>query len=588
MLLQVVKGIDAAATSAASNGGNDGGVNTEYFVKLAFYDISSDSAISSKPLRRSMGGEKGGAVRVPAQKATPAYELIAKGRVQTTLGDDAGEPTTTATGSEGEAPAASEGMAILSVDPVDYSFLRQGRAGVYQMRCQLSRNGQDYNVPSSSGGGEELGAAYSAFSSSTLFHSFTPQSARPACYVVDGLLQAIAQATEGSSPDALSIFDREIAVRGVGLLPSSCLPRGTSVVVQLSAGGDSMDAVSLFLPVQCESASSLKFNLTAGALTQLCAEMQSQQSAAGQQMEVHMSFFLKRLPNSQVAGTNASSLGHSSSNNSIVSSEEQNTTLLSETPLVFYLCKADAVKLEPNVLKKGSLTTAALRVSMVPKNEQKFPAASEDAVVRIHFPAALQLAPLSLHGPAVMMVDEPAGEGFAVEFDMPSLDACAQAAVSSLSREEISAAIGALDRVSVSLALDGGEAPPETVWCPFHFYSTLARYTLTPAAPPKGGFPVGAAVTLNLLEYCPSPSGADSCKVRVRGAAEDNFVEVNATATDNSTGASSSVSVQFAVPDVGKLPPGAVNGKEKLFYVDVSFDRGTSYDRAEAPQLQIK
>jgi hypothetical protein len=52
----------------------------------------------------------------------------------------------------------------------------------------------------------------------------------------------------------------------------------------------------------------------------------------------------------------------------------------------------------------------------------------------------------------------------------------------------------------------------------------------------------------------------------------------------------SNSSITFALPEAAKLNgiEPTMNGKDKMFFVDISVDGGVSFDKAEVPKLQIK
>ena len=67
----------------------------------------------------------------------------------------------------------------------------------------------------------------------------------------------------------------------------------------------------------------------------------------------------------------------------------------------------------------------------------------------------------------------------------------------------------------LSVALDGSTVPVPQQWSRLSFFRSLGRYSVVSpaAAPPKGGFPAGTAITLQLLDFCAPPCPAAAATV---------------------------------------------------------------------------
>ena len=172
----------------------------------------------------------------------------------------------------------------------------------------------------------------------------------------------------------------------------------------------------------------------------------------------------------------------------------------------------------------------------------------------------------------------------------------------------------------VSVWLDGKSMPSSDCWGKIYLYRDLAQeYTLLPAVPPKTGFTAGTTITLQLASHCPtappiSPSlmailsdevkasiVAQQCVVRVRGSEEDAAAGVSIpgrlieeeVSPDNTSSSSPMSIIDFVIPEGVRSSPGMTavqkTPKDKpVYYVDVSMDGGSIFDRASLPLLNLK
>lgn len=204
--------------------------------------------------------------------------------------------------------------------------------------------------------------------------------------------------------------------------------------------------------------------------------------------------------------------------------------------------------------------------------------------------------------------------------------------------------------IYISVSLDGCTIPPREEWCKLHYYRSLARYSLfSPAAPPKAGFTAGTSITLKLNDYCPEidehlasillehhskVEGNDNTNdenndtnddnreeenmnapapditmpplpqrftVRIRGAPTEEIPEGASVvcpaelSVEEDTEAEESNAlyslITFTIPTGVTATPGmtpVAKGKEKLFFVDISIDGGSTFDCAESALIQLK
>ncbi len=438
-----------------------------------------------------------------------------------------------------------DGSVVVECDPVDLGFLADsGRNVLFEMRCQISRNNQDFSV-----GG----------SVSSLYHCFSPVSVEPCCcYVVSTLETYLSQHPNEVGGNANNTFDREVIVRGESFLPVTRLPVGASVEVHIAPtvsvpkAEDEPEAPPLVLPVVCDSTTKLRFTLTLSALkllqTAMCA-------LGADQLPLRLAFFLRTVPTAE--------------------SVSEKVVSLSQTSLFYSVCRDCAVRISPNNLKRAALADRPQEVSIVRQDGTPFTFSSTNVQVRLHFSAGSEeRASILLKRDSVSMV-EAAADGAEPQFLVHALIGALESHDEAASRD-----LSSLSSLFVSLSLDGHDEPAEATWDKLCFYTSLAAYTAP--APPKGGFVGGASISLTLQEYCRPVQ--NSCKVRLRGVNEALAIEAAATLLDSG---SSSV-VQFTLPPEALKLDVVMNGKEKLLFVDVSIDAGVTYDKAESAMLQIK
>ncbi len=481
------------------------------------------------------------------QQSRPAaeFEVTVKSRLAT--GSDIAEPE------EGDRAVATPGgekdsSSVVVCDPVDLAFLAGGRSdAVFDMRCQISRNGQDFSP-------------LNFDSSSTVFHAFTPLALEPSCCYVVSALQKHLSSGGGNTAE----FDREVLVSGESFLPQNRLSAGTSVEVWLSTPAQEGDASEpIILPVTCESFTRLRFALSLDTLKPLLQAFSTQ--AGDGPLAVSLNFYLRQQK----------------------SSGAEVVTSLSNATLSYFLCKESPVLLQPFNLKRSVLVDGPQLLSVTKQDGSAFTFFSACLKARIHVPSLSQSVLLSDEDVFMRAVeDSETGRRYTIQIRLSALESY---------QELQDVDIAAVSQLFVSVSLDGEAVPAEETWGRLCLHSSLAKYAVATAAP-KGGFVAGASVTLTLEDYlAPPPAGLDAaaadssvCKVRLRGNNEAAAAEVAATMTSSPAGGALTCTVQFAVPpDCSKLDP-LVSGKDKLLYVDVSGDGGATFDRADSALLQIK
>lgn len=187
----------------------------------------------------------------------------------------------------------------------------------------------------------------------------------------------------------------------------------------------------------------------------------------------------------------------------------------------------------------------------------------------------------SEENPAPVPAEEEYIQGYKVEFDLPEYEVFAKKWASAVTSPE--GHVEPIHDLLFSLSLDGTKIPSEANWAKFSFYSDLAKYALQSAAP-KGGFTPGSAINLQLEVPCPSSL---PISVRLRGADASKAVVVHGQVQQPASG---HPTISFSLPDAAGISsnPPFVQGKEKLYYADISADKGLSFDDAAAPLIPIK
>lgn len=171
-------------------------------------------------------------------------------------------------------------------------------------------------------------------------------------------------------------------------------------------------------------------------------------------------------------------------------------------------------------------------------------------------------------------------KGYRVEFELPEYAALQKKWANVLTNAE--GGLEELSTIQLSFSLDGTVLPQETSWASLGFYSDLAKYSLQTAVP-KGGFTPSSAISLQLDADCP----VLPITVRLRGSDEQKAVSIAAHLV---TQANSKPIISFSLPDAAGISsnPPFMQGKEKLYFVDISADNGISFDLAAQPQIQLK
>eukprot|EP01039_Chlorochromonas_danica_P013226 gene13226-15272_t len=171
-------------------------------------------------------------------------------------------------------------------------------------------------------------------------------------------------------------------------------------------------------------------------------------------------------------------------------------------------------------------------------------------------------------------------KSYNIEVDVPDNDTLVKKWASVLTNAD--GQVEAIQEVMFSLSLDGTKIPSDVNWAKLAFYSDLSKYALQTAIP-KGGFTPGAAIVLQLEVPCP----AVPITVRLRGADEQKAVLV---AGQLIQAAGANPTIAFALPDAPTIAsnPPHMQGKEKLYFADISADQRVTFDLAAQAMIPLK
>lgn len=425
-------------------------------------------------------------------------------------------------------------------------------------------------------------------------------------------------------------LDRKISVRASSLLPTHKLPRGAHIKVRLdrcevipvdpsdssATSGLQIEGPTLWsavdaLLVYVDGADAAHFNLSAAFLSALDVFLTSQGVDRNTQLvTLHWHFYLESTSQPQHApASHAAGMFEQDAAANHSEHASAQLLLLSEDTLPMTLYPPAPLTAQPYSFRREPLTeTGDLEAAMVSLSCNNLVLRPNTASVRLHCTDSKEVIVLDQR--QLIISEVPAEEGqpaissesateevssdataagqttsvkrFRVQFALPQYAVLAKKWPSSSSGSGEGAVSGP-STIHVSLSLDGQTIPAETFWTPLYFFSDLSKYTLQTAVP-KGGFVAGAALSLQLTqERC---AVTMPIAVQLRGADEEKAQTLVAQVSDNG----SATLVGFALPDAATLAtnPPVVQGKEKLYFVDVSGDGGVSFDRASAPLIPVK
>lgn len=499
-------------------------------------------------------------------------------------------------------------------------------SGLYEMTASVALNDQDYAgaVLHHHGGGKGAVAVVES-EHVTLCHSFEVIEAIPSCYAISELQNVANILTEireqqlhplSSDGDGTTVamtaeelnphrFDRNVVVTANSVIPQQRLPKGahikaiatkaiiTSVANPLQppqeCNTDTLDE----LLVHCDSSTALHFTMTSSflqALNTWINDKNIDREVSMITLEWH--FFLE--------------LAH-----------EHEKLLMSEKALVYTFYPAAKVNVLPLAVRRAALAGAAAEgeavaagceetvITLTADNLRFLP---NSAVVRLHLPGAVEpvimeksklmisetidlvaAAPVATEGAGEVEAPVKNSPMYKVEFILPTYDSLfTRLPAPPVAADGSALPSSKLDYIHISLSLDGVKVPAEDKWAKVFFYSSLTKFAFQPALP-KGGATAGSTIGLFLEEYCPIMPGGVLLRLRGADPATAAVISGSMTETSTATGALATT-VSFTMPDAAGITanPPNVQGKEKLYFVDISIDGGLTFDQAAAPQLQIK
>lgn len=685
-----------------------------YAVKLQFFRVANNPGDVSARLQRNL---------------QPYYEITTRGMPDTQedahslSGSEGGGPETSRGGTPGQGasrPTTSQSKRTDGGEPIgrimrltcgnidltelnDINSSQEGGRCLFELRCQVSMNDQDFCPTSGLITGPVAAREQAADDASTsanngsviTVHSFTPGHAAPSSIA---LLQLVGQdipdikspRTTNSSRRTTKESNRApvetvvVNVSGESFLPAGRLPPNSSLQVILTpcSTDGQMGEGSVTVPAVCDSFTNLRFDLNAGHLAELHELYTTSLGASGipDCCQFTISFQIVKVVLSLDANIDtgdAQTLQHVGSTDSI--DDEGSAGLLkqsttaeviiplgsSSSVLPMYVYDDKPIRVLPNSLPKVSIppnsagsveessdhasgepTPMAAKAgsssrpgspapgtqqnsrsgaaspvpSMAPVDPSRgskvsitsttgdgidsgFPFYSDAVAVTLHFPegtlepvvlrasdpeAGVGMSPLSGFEEDGSADTELRVKGFKVDFMLRPLWYYFQQA--GKSDEEIQEGLNMCNLIRVSVSLNGSSQAPESCWAKVFFYGNLVTNMVqSPHPAPKGGFPPGSTVVLTLDSYVP-PRATGLCVVRLRGNKDTSFgFGAVMGETVNEEGATVTT-VTLETPEAAKvalLEP-IVQGKEKLYYIDVSVDGGNTFDESATPTLWLK
>jgi hypothetical protein len=184
-------------------------------------------------------------ITVTANLVSPAFKSAVTTRPHTpsassqhdTDVEDGGEQAPAAPAAPAEEPTG-----VLLCRDIDLSeFQRRAGRSLYELRCQVSLNGQDFSnlkPPSSHRSRQPAAADHTQEGAAeagpklppvTLVYAFNPTSVAPSCISIDRFIAVPAPAPDAAveePPQASEPTSLEVLVRGSSFIPSSRLPKG--------------------------------------------------------------------------------------------------------------------------------------------------------------------------------------------------------------------------------------------------------------------------------------------------------------------------------------------------------------------------
>jgi hypothetical protein len=500
----------------------------------------------------------------------------------------------------------ADGQLSITCDNIDLSQIEDLSHGLYEVFCQLSFNGQDFPPLSKE-------AVFS------ICHSFTPLCASPCSYSIGELnrLVEVYHRQENNQVDSFEamqefidyhVFERKVTVNGQSLFPSNKLQKGSHIMAvaqkcilsdisdQESGSEMTIDAAELLgleeLIVHGDSTTVMHFTMNSSYLRQVQAlivdKSQNLKFSADDLMVKVFFVFQIETP----------------------SMNAMKKVLLSEESIPFFFFPT----MKPSLSKYFFCQSGDDHVvSFVRANGHGFPFNSTSAIVRVHasmddshkFIYELSSEKITIremeqrhderqnsgepseHDCDVQTKSQPR---YCIDARIPSLDDLVQYSKSLYPSGTVN--ISSLMRTTcVSISLDGLSIPREHEWRKVFYYSKdLMKYTLQQPVP-KGGAPAGSQINLVLTELIPLEL-SEFVRVRLRGSDASittSSLTVQLTESTTSEGMTSII-LTFNIPDAPSLSqvPPTINGKEKLYHVDISVDCGESYEMVGSAVLQVK
>lgn len=542
-------------------------------VKLLFNEISSGQGPNSKPQIQ--------------------FTTIAPVIIESTISANSEDGT--------EEKLPTDGQLTIACANIDLSQIDALSHGLYEVFCLLSFNNQDFPPLTKE-------ATFS------VCHSFHPLDASPCSYSFGELdrLVDVFHRQENCQVDSFEalqdvvdyhLFERKIVVTGESMFPSNKLQKGSHIMAvvskctlshissgnignQLMVDKNALSALEELI-VHGDSTTAMHFTLNSSYLRQVHALVMEQSKQINISIEEYIIkvFFIFQIETPSINGVEKVQLS-------------EHTVPFFFFPIVkpsLSRCFFSRVEDPPTV-------------SFLQENGEGFPFNPACAVVRMHIvvdgiskvvfevPAEkTKIYEIVKDSPASNNEEENDGHSnqqsltYAIDACIPSFEEYSHICASLFSN---SSNIESFVKTScLSLSLDGISIPQEHEWIKILYFSPdLAKYTLQSSVP-KGGAVPGSQVNLVLSECIPIDLGM-WIRVRLRGADASicsHPISVQLTEQVSPEGVISSI-LSFNIPDsasIAQIPP-TMNGKEKLYFIDISVDRGNSFESAAAPLLQIK
>ncbi len=492
--------------------------------------------------------------------------------------------------------SSSEGLIIVECENVDLTQVHGLGRGLYEVFCQLSFNEQDF-------------PPLSKEASFSVCHTFTPETASPSSYSIGELnyLVELYNRQQNIEVDSLTAlqnvvdfhaFERKVTVCGESLFPSNKLQKGShimtsvtkctitnlsspsnkEIVLKCDVLGDLEELI-----VHGDSTSSMHFTLNSSYLRQVQALIRSQCEIMELSTDdvIVKVFFSFQIETPSMGGMEKLSLSDKM------------------VPFFFF------PTMKPSLSKSFYLRSESEGhvITIMKEGNQGFPFEPSSSIVRLHakvdgvFKSVFEINAQNM---SIQNICEEGGEAgasetvegqksYQIQVQLPSWDAILQ---NCSSTEMQPHCMGDLIKSTfLSLSLDGLSIPQQLDWKQICYYSTdISKCTLQTAVP-KGGAPGGSQVSVIFGEFVPTALGA-LVRVRLRGVdptATTTPLPVSVSDHEMSDGVLGSIGV-FTLPESSKLAQVAptLNGKEKMYYIDVSVDSGERFECAPSPILQVK